>query len=255
MKTVLKYILRDLVRSRFLAGYALFFFAISEVFIRLVGFEGAVLALLEIGLALVPLITIIFTVVYLYDAQKMAEMLLAQPLSRTSLTLGLYCGLIFATCLVPVISVALPFLARGYVTTTVFLLLGSIAVLAAIFTSISFAIASSVKNKLQGLVAGIFVWLFLLVIYDGLLLLGLHFFSAYPLERPVIAGVFLNPIDLCRTLVLLHTDVGAMMGYTGAVFQQFLGSAKGVVFGVLALVAWTVIPFAISFVKYAKKDY
>lgn len=35
----------------------------------------------------------------------------------------------------------------------------------------------------------------------------------------------LNPIDLGRILVLLKMDVAALLGYTGAVFRQFLGIA------------------------------
>ena len=255
MATVFKYILRDLFRSRFLIGYAIFFIATAEVLIRLVSYERAVLALLEIVIPLVPLITLIFVIVYLYDAQKIAEMLLAQPLARGSLTLSLYASLICATCFVPSAAVALPFILHGQFSTSVVLLIAITAVLAAVFTSIGFAIVSSVSNKLQGLVGGIMAWLVMLIVYDGLLLLALHVFADYPMENAVLIGVFLNPIDLCRTMVLLATDVGAMMGYTGAVFQQFLGSARGVLIGGVALLGWIVIPFHFSFRRFAKKDY
>ena len=255
MAAVLNYILRDLFRSRFVVGYAMFFVAIAEVIIRLVGTDRAVLALLELSIPLVPLVTLTFAIVYLYDAQRMAEMLLAQPLARGRLTLSLYSGLLLVTCLVPVVSIGLPFLVRGHMTISVWLLIAAVAVLSIVFTSISFAIVSAVRHRLQGLATGIMIWLLLLIVYDGVLLLGLHVFADYPLERAVIAAVFLNPIDLCRTLVLLHTDTGAMMGYTGAVFQQFLGSRAGISLGLLVLAAWVVMPFHFSYRRFARKDY
>lgn len=62
------------------------------------------------------------------------------------------------------------------------------------------------------------------------------------MENFAIGTSMFNPIDLSRILILLKLDISALMGYTGAVFQKFLGSASGIVvaFGVLLL--WVGVP-------------
>ena len=79
-------------------------------------------------------------------------------------------------------------------------------------------------------------------------------FSDYPLETPMIFLTSLNPIDLGRILILLNLDVAALMGYTGAVFKQFFGSAFGVFYSAFIMVLWMGIPFAIALRKFSRKD-
>jgi len=43
----------------------------------------------------------------------------------------------------------------------------------------------------------------------------------HPLEGPLIAGMLINPVDLGRVLLLLQFDLGALAGYTGALFERF----------------------------------
>ena len=62
----------------------------------------------------------------------------------------------------------------------------------------------------------------------------------------------LNPIDLARILILFQLDVSAMMGYTGALLQKFLGSGLGSVVILSSLFFWIVIPF-FALMKLAKK--
>ena len=51
--------------------------------------------------------------------------------------------------------------------------------------------------------------------------------SDYPLELPLLGLTLLNPVDLGRVLLLLQFDNAALLGYTGAVFERFFGSALG----------------------------
>ena len=65
------------------------------------------------------------------------------------------------------------------------------------------------------------------MVYDGVVLTAVALFSDYPIERPLLALMFANPVDLARVLLLLRLDASALMGYTGAVFERFFGGARG----------------------------
>ena len=61
-------------------------------------------------------------------------------------------------------------------------------------------------------------------------------------------------IDLSLIQILLHLDVSAMMGYTGAIFKDFFGTSTGLIVSFLLLSLWAIIPFFISLKKFNKKD-
>ncbi len=54
-------------------------------------------------------------------------------------------------------------------------------------------------------------------------------FRDYPIEKFILFLAFLNPVDLIRIIMLMQLDTAAIMGYTGAVFNEFLGSSKGII--------------------------
>jgi Cu-processing system permease protein len=110
-------------------------------------------------------------------------------------------------------------------------------------------------NKIKGFGTAIFTWLFFVIIYDGIFLMLLLLFKDYPLENLSIALIIFNPIDLARILILLELDISTMMGYTGAVLQQFLGSAKGSFFIMGILAMWIIFPFCRMILLAKKKDF
>jgi Cu-processing system permease protein len=63
-----------------------------------------------------------------------------------------------------------------------------------------------------------------------------------------------SPIDLARIQILLHLDVSAMMGYTGAIFKDFFGTTVGLFVSFLLLILWAIIPFTVSLLKFKNKD-
>jgi len=76
----------------------------------------------------------------------------------------------------------------------------------------------------------------------------------YPIEHAMVAMTALSPIDLARIQILMHLDVSAMMGYTGAIFQDFFGTAVGLIISFLLLCLWAMVPFFISLKKFNQKD-
>jgi Cu-processing system permease protein len=93
------------------------------------------------------------------------------------------------------------------------------------------------------------------VVYDGVVLLLASTFADYPLERPMLGAMLANPVDLARVVLLLRFDVAALLGYTGAVFQQFFGSTRGTAIAVGALLLWVVAPLGLAARAFARKDF
>jgi Cu-processing system permease protein len=101
----------------------------------------------------------------------------------------------------------------------------------------------------------ILLWLFTAVIYDGLLLAFLVIFDEYPLEKISIGITLFNPIDLSRILILLRLETAALMGYTGAVFEKFFGTAQGILISFFTLILWVVLPLMLFVRKVSRKDF
>ena len=237
---IVRYELRDVLRSRALIVYALFFFGLTDVLLRFGGGGArAALSLMNVVLLLIPLVAIVFGTIYLYNAREFTELLLAQPVHRRQLFAGQYLGLALS-------------LSAAFVTG-----LGSALALHAgdDVDHLATLIVARVDDKVKGIGIAIGLWLAGTVLYDGLVMLGLMVFADYPLERPALAAMIANPIDLARVLILMRLDVSALMGYTGAVFEKFFGSAGGTALASLALVLWTGVPLLLGARRFQRKDF
>ncbi|HEU4643449.1 MAG TPA: ABC transporter permease subunit [Gemmatimonadaceae bacterium] len=257
---VVRYELRDVIRSRWVIAYALFFLLVTDTLLRFGdGGTKALLSLVNVVLFLIPLVTIVFGTMYLYDAREFIELLLAQPVRRRQLFAGLYLGLALPLSLGFVAGIAVPFAVHGLdapseLGTLAALALGGV-LLTAIFVAIAFLIAVRVEDKVKGLGAAIALWLLFTVLYDGVVLLAVLLFADYPLERPMVALMLTNPVDLARVLLLMRFDVSALMGYTGAVFQKLFDTTSGVALALGVLAAWCVVPLAVGCRWFRRKDF
>lgn len=54
---------------------------------------------------------------------------------------------------------------------------------------------------------------------------------------------------------MLRLDISALMGYTGAVFKRFLGTATGIAMAYAALVCWFILPVMMFLRSAGKKDF
>lgn len=254
---ILRYQLRDVVRGRWMIAYPLLFLALTDLLFRFGGGSDRVmLSLMNVVLLLVPLVSIVFGTMYLYHAREFIVMLLAQPVDRTSLYLGLYGGLAIPLAVGYAVGVGLPFLwhAEGVGPELAVLLLTGMMLTGA-FTAVAFLVAVVFEDRAKGLAAAMLVWLLAAVVYDGLVLLIATTMWRYPLERPLLALTMLNPIDLGRVLLLLQFDIAALMGYTGAVFNRFFGTGLGKVLAFTALFTWSATPLLAGLRLFRAKDF
>ena len=260
MLKILKYSFFDLLRSRWSYVYFFFYLIIGFVLLFLNNDTSkAVITLMNIIVVLTPLIGTIFGVMYYYNSREFTELLLAQPLKRTTIFLGQYIGVSLSLSLSLVLGLGIPFLAYGVVQSTAIFNFISLlfvgAFLTFIFVALAFNIALSNENKIKGFGYAILLWLFLAVIYDGLFLISLVVFQEYPLDQFSLFATMFNPIDLSRILSLLKLDISALLGYTGAVFQKFFGTNFGMILSSLVLVLWTILPTFRIISKSKKKDF
>ncbi|MGB5497655.1 MAG: ABC transporter permease [Maribacter sp.] len=260
MLKILKYSFYDLMRSRWSYVYFLFYLALGFVLLFLNNdLSKAVITLMNVIIVLVPLISTIFGVMYFYNSKEFTELLLAQPLKRSSIFLGQYLGVAGSLTMSLVLGLGLPFILYGLFRSDAIwdfsLLLITGAFLTLIFTALAFNIALSNENKIKGFGYAVLLWLFLAVIYDGLFLLSLILFEDYPLDSFSLVATMLNPIDLSRTLILLKLDISALLGYTGAVFKSFFGTNLGLMISIAMLLLWTILPIWRLAYKSKRKDF
>ncbi|EZH71915.1 nitrous oxide metabolic protein [Aquimarina atlantica] len=260
MLKILKYSFYDLIRSRWSYVYLLFYLALGFVLLFLNSdLSKAVITLMNVIIILVPLIGTIFGVMYYYNSKEFTELLLAQPIKRSSIFLGQYLGVALSLSMSLIIGLGLPFVMYGlFQSNTIWeflLLLITGTFLTLIFTALAFNIALYNENKIKGFSYAILLWLFMAVIYDGLFLMSLIMFESYPLDKFSIGVTLFNPIDLSRILILLKLDISALLGYTGAVFQKFFGTNLGVILSCIALSIWVFLPTFNIYRKSKKKDF
>ena len=253
---ILHLALRDLWRDRWILAYGAFFWLAADVLLRVGGSPKALLSLMNVVLLLIPLVCLVFGTTYLYNARNFTALLLTQPVSRRRLFAGLYGGLALPLAASFVVGTSLPFLyQKAAPGTTLAALLAVGVLLTGVFVALAFVVALRFEEKAKGLGAALVLWLALAVLYDGAVLLLAHTFAAYPLEQPLLAAMIANPIDLGRVLLLMRFDASALMGYTGAVFEQFFGSRLGTGLSVVALAGWLLAPFALGRRRFVQKDF
>lgn len=260
MIAILRFCLRDLLRSRFIAAYFLFHLAAGFALMRYAPTTSAGLgALLSLVLFLGPLCSIVFGTLYFYQARGFQELMLAQPVGRAGLLAGQGLALAMAFCLAFGLGLGIPTLASGFTgggdLQLLGLFLGGGALLHLCFLSLAFFIALSVDDRLKGFSTSLVAWLVLVFLYDGALLTAVTALSDYPLDRFTIGAILLNPVDLERILVLMQLDASALLGYTGAVFRRFFGTSQGIAAALAAMIAWVAAPTGLFFLRLRRKDF
>lgn len=260
MFKILKYSFYDLSRSRWSYVYFLFYLLLGFTLLFLNNdLSGAVITMMNVIIVLVPLIGTIFGVMYYYDSKEFTELLLAQPIKRSSIFLGQYFGVAISLAASLVLGLGIPFVAYGlFQSAAIFdftMLLVTGVFLTFIFTALAFNIALSNENKIKGFGFAILLWLFLAVIYDGIFLMALVHFQEYPIDKFALIATMGNPIDLSRILILLKLDISALLGYTGAVFKSFFGTSMGTILSLGMLFLWVILPIWRISAKAKKKDF
>lgn len=254
MARIVKYVLRDILRSRFVLAYALFLLAASFGLFHLGGdVSKGLVGQLSLVLLVVPLVCLVFGTIHFYNSYDFIELLAAQPIKRRSILMGQFLGVAGALVAALLVGVAVPLLLYA-ASATGFMLLGVGVLLTVLFTAIAFLGAVATRDKARGVGLALLVWFYFALLHNGIMLLVMLVFEEYPLEKATMAMIALNPIDLGRIIVLLHMDVSAMMGYTGALLRDMLGTNTGIASASGILFLWVLFPVLLSLRIFQRKD-
>jgi Cu-processing system permease protein len=257
---IFKYEFQNLLRSRWLVTMACLLLAVTEVLFRFGGdIPKTITSLMNVVLIVVPMIALVLGTIYFYNSREFNELLLAQPINRTSIYMGKLGGFIGALTLSFVAGVGIPFLIHAYqlgaYAWKVATLLSVGICFITIFTALAFFAATRYDDRIKGLGFAILAWFLLAVLYDGVILLFVYLFQDYPYEPALLAMVFLNPIDLGRILILLQLDISALMGYTGAVFRNVFGTNGGLALSAGAMAVYASMPLLWGLRTFKRKDF
>ena len=256
---IFKFVLIDNLKSVWGISYALFVAASTLALVHFTGsFTRSVVSIMNIVILLTPLISTTLMSMYYFNKTDFLHLLLSQPVKRWSVFFGMYLGVSVTLCLALVVGLGLG-MVLGYQEIEAFKTLWTLMLagvfLTLIFCAIALFLSVLSKDKLRGIGLALAYWLFMAVIFDGLLLMYFIAFSEYPIEEHAIAFTLFNPIDLSRVFIMLQLDVSALLGYSGAVFQKFFGTWTGIGLSILALVLWIVLPLLGLSRTVRRKDY
>lgn len=254
MFRIVKYVLYDILQNRIVIGYTLFLLAVSfGVFNLSDAPTKGLVSLLNIALIVTPLVSIVFATIHFYNSYEFIELLAAQPIRRSVIVWSEFWGLTLALSMAVAVGMGLPIFLFTPNATGLSLLAAAIG-LTVVFVSIAMLASVATRDKAKGIGVALLLWFFFSLLYDALLLFLMFSFADYPLEKAMLAFVSLNPIDLARVVVLLQMDISALMGYTGALFREFLGTGWGIAFAAAVLLLWAALPMWWAVRIFKRKD-
>ncbi|MFA7444731.1 MAG: ABC transporter permease subunit [Flavobacteriaceae bacterium] len=254
MNKIVKIIFLDILKNKIVLAYMLMLAVLSwSSFALEDNTAKGLLTILNVILFTVPLVSVLFATIYIYNSTEFIELLLSQPVKRKKIWVGLFTGLSLSLVIAFLLGSGIPLLIYS-ADSVGFMMIVVGCLISVVFAALAFLSSILTRDKAKGIGISIMLWLYFALIFDGIVLFLLFQLSDYPIENAMVGLTALSPIDLARIQILLHLDVSAMMGYTGAIFRDFFGTTMGLVASFLLLCLWAFIPFMISLKKFKKKD-
>ena len=254
MNRIIKIILLDILKNKIVLTYTVILAALSWSSFALEDNSAkGLLTILNVILFTVPLVSVLFSTIYLYNSSEFIELLLSQPVKRRKIWASLFLGLSSSMVFAFMVGAGIPLLINAPNSLGLMMIIIG-CLITVIFVALAFLSSILTRDKAKGIGIAIMIWLFFALLFDGIVLFLLFQLSDYPIENFMVGLTALSPIDLARIQILMHLDVSAMMGYTGAIFKDFFGTSSGLVISFLLLCLWAIIPFFISLKKFNQKD-
>ena len=255
MRKIMKYIIRDIVRSKFISFYT------GTLFMLTMGINylnrddtKTIITTLNLIIYLIPLVNILYVSLHYYNSKEFIETLLTYPVKRKQIFWAEYFSLTLSLTLSFIAGIIVPLLIFGNTMLVINLLISGI-LLTAIFTSISFLCSIIFDERIKGIGMLIGIWLFMAIVFDGIILIMYFLMNDFPLDKISVILIALNPVDLTRLYILINLDIASLFGYSGANFIKFFGHAYGLVISLLVSLIWIIVPTLIAGRKFNTKDF
>lgn len=255
MKKIMKYIIKDIIRSRFI------FFYTGTLFLLTIGVNylnrdetKTIITILNLIIYLNPLVIILYVSLHFYNSKEFIETLLTYPVRRKQIFYAEYFSLTLSLSISYVIGIIVPLIIFGNMM-LIFNLLISGVLLTGIFTSISILCSIIYNERIKGIGMLIGIWLFMAIVFDGIVLFMYFLMNDFPLDKISVILMVLNPVDLTRLYIIMNLDIASLFGYTGANFIKFFGQTFGIIISLIISIIWILIPALIAAHKFEKKDF
>jgi Cu-processing system permease protein len=217
-------------------------------------------SLIKLSGFLIPLFSLLVGVFSFISDPEYMELLISQPLTRSQVIIGKFLGLAFTLIGSTIIGFTIPGViislsigtegALGYATTVFFIILQGL-----IFLSCAILVAQLTKRQQLAVGISIGVWIFFEVIY-GMIILGTTiYFEADILKYLLMFSLAGNPIDIARVLSLISIGGLEFFGPAGASMYKIIGSQSlALLYGIVVLIVWLILPLFISIRLFSKQD-
>ena len=245
-------------RNRWVISFALLF-AVLTLLIAYFGmvtsgyagfqdFTRTAASIVNLGGFLIPLFALLLGVFSFLTNPEYLELLATQPVSRSRLLLGKYCGLVLTVLVasglgfgLPGVIIALVIGAEGALKYLLVVFYSFL--LAIVFTSLSLLISLLADRRQIALGIALAVWIFYELLY-GMLTLGTTLYlSPSVLKTSLLIGLLGNPVDITRVLSLLQIGGPHLFGPAGATLVKLTGSgALATLYGLAGLLLWASLP-------------
>ncbi len=219
-------------------------------------------SLVELVALVVPLASLLIGVLAVAPERGTAELLYAQPISRSAVLFGKLLGLFAALAA----SQAIGFGAAGLVVFSqageeggggyVLLVAGSL-LLTAVFLAVAALLgaAAAGRTRLRALALAVVVWFVAVVLLDLAALGAASLVPSGTASRLLAASVVVNPVGAVRTGALLAIEGTAAFGSASLAFLRFTHGPAGAAAVLLgSVLAWIAIPSLLAARRLGRVD-
>jgi Cu-processing system permease protein len=232
----------------------------TEGYAGLTDFTRTSASLLNLVLYLVPLMALVMGTLSFCGDRGAAELLFAQPVSRTDVMLGKLTGLFLSLSGAMLSGYLLagavlfahagPDGMGGFAAFT-----GLTLLLALVFLSIATLTAVLSGRRPRSFGVAVVLWFVFVLLYDLLVLGVAALLRGQAATTMLFLSLFGNPVDLVRVASLVLLDNVTIFGAAGAALVRSLGGpGSSVLVAVLALVVWIVCPLIAARILLRKQD-
>jgi Cu-processing system permease protein len=224
------------------------------------GFTRTAVSLLTLALYLLPLVGLVLGAHAFGAEDGGAELLLTQPVGRSTVLLGRCLGLAATLALVAAIGFGLAgaVVAWGAGVAGIggyLLVAGGSSVVGLAGLAIGVLLGVRARRRVTAIAMALVTWVALAVLFDFGAIALLQFTGDGEPGPLLLLLLAANPIDGMRALGLVALGADVLLGPTGAALAKLLGPAGGALAIGAALLAWCAGPLACAARVYRRKDF
>src|SRR5690606_37136383 len=167
MMRILKYVALDILKNKIVLGYMvmLALFSWSAFALEDNAAKGS-LTVLNIMLLTVPLMSVLFSTIYVYNSSEFIELLVSHHIERGKIWKALFTGLSLSMVAAYVLGAGIPLLIFAE-RSVAFIMIAAGSLLSVIFVSVAFLSSILTRDKAKGIGVAVMLWLYFALLFDG----------------------------------------------------------------------------------------